>query len=75
MLTITAPCESRCGTGRATHENQHTEMRQDQCQTCAGTGQVLACRRESRATSWPWAVPDAAQPRFTDKAVAREAPR
>jgi hypothetical protein len=59
MPEITVPCAICSGTGWATHEDRHTETRQDQCRTCGGTGQVPARPGESRATSWPDAVPGA----------------
>lgn len=62
MTKITVPCEPCAGTGWATHEDRHTETRQDQCRTCGGTGQVPARPGESRETSWPDAVPGALRP-------------
>ncbi|WP_156295798.1 hypothetical protein [Methylobacterium aquaticum] len=46
MTKITVPCATCSGTGWATHEDRHTETRQDQCRTCGGTGHVTADRRE-----------------------------
>ncbi len=62
MPTITIPCATCSGTGWATHEDRHTETRQDHCRTCGGTGQVPARPGESCETSWPAAVPGAEQP-------------
>ncbi|WP_210207022.1 hypothetical protein [Methylobacterium currus] len=61
MPEIIVSCDQCSGTGWATHEDRHTETRQDQCRTCGGTGQVPARPGESRETSWPWAVPGAQQ--------------
>ncbi|WP_053078784.1 hypothetical protein [Methylobacterium tarhaniae] len=71
MPTITVPCATCAGTGWATHEDRHTETRQDQCRTCGGTGQVPARPGEARETSWPCAVPDAARAQLEGDAARR----
>ncbi|WP_288588738.1 hypothetical protein [uncultured Methylobacterium sp.] len=68
MPDIEVPCPTCSGTGNMTPGGGRNNLK-DRCTTCGGRRTIPARPGESRETSWPFAVPEAAQARLAEEAA------